>query len=149
MNIGGKILSIKGDKQLLYRGAKLKNTGWVYGLAIYTGQNTKIMKNSGQAIFKLSQIENKVNYALIGIFLSQLVMCFILAILYGVFRNDHEDSNTYIVWLDVAVAADSVLIFFSYLSLINTMIPISLVVSIEIVKVVQKYFIDSDELMFS
>jgi len=39
--------------------------------------------------------------------------------------------------------------FLSYFVLLNTMIPISLIVSIEIVKMSQSYFIDKDRLMFS
>ena len=46
MTIGGQTIVYEGDKQLLYRGARLKNTKWVYGLVIYTGRNTKIMMNS-------------------------------------------------------------------------------------------------------
>ena len=37
------------------------NTKWIYGLAIYTGVNTKIMKNSEASSSKMSQIEIKVN----------------------------------------------------------------------------------------
>lgn len=40
------IISISGDKQLLYRGTKLKNTKFIYGLVIYTGRNSKIILNS-------------------------------------------------------------------------------------------------------
>lgn len=39
-------LIFEGDKQLLYRGARLKNTKFIIGLCIYTGKNTKIMINS-------------------------------------------------------------------------------------------------------
>lgn len=41
-----RTISISGDKQLLYRGTKLKNTRLIYGLVIYTGKNTKIILNS-------------------------------------------------------------------------------------------------------
>lgn len=46
MKIENQNIVYEGDKQLLYRGAKLKNTKWVYGLVIYTGRNTKILMNS-------------------------------------------------------------------------------------------------------
>lgn len=56
MSIGENTMVIEGDKQLLYRGARLKNTKWVYGLVIYTGKNTKIMMNSDSSSVKMSQI---------------------------------------------------------------------------------------------
>jgi magnesium-transporting ATPase (P-type) len=43
----------------------------------------------------------------------------------------------------------SFLIFLSYLVLFNTMIPISLIVSLEIVKIVQGVFIQQDKLLFN
>ena len=42
----------------------------------------------------------------------------------------------------------SFLTFFSYFLLYNTMIPISLIVSLEFVKVFQSYFMQSDEEMY-
>lgn len=50
------VISISGDKQLLYRGTKLKNTKMVHGLVIYTGKNTKIILNSDSESEKMSQI---------------------------------------------------------------------------------------------
>lgn len=32
--------------QILLRGSSLKNTEYVYGIAIYTGHDTKVMMNS-------------------------------------------------------------------------------------------------------
>lgn len=44
--VSGEHIVLSGDKQLLYRGARLKNTKKIYGLVIYTGKNTKIILNS-------------------------------------------------------------------------------------------------------
>ena len=35
-----------GPDQMLLRGAQLRNTPWVYGLAIFTGHETKLMRNA-------------------------------------------------------------------------------------------------------
>lgn len=82
----GEVLTIEGDKQLLYRGTRLKNTKWIYGLAIYTGRNSKIIMNSKSAAEKMSQIEKKVNYILVLILIAQLVLCIVCAIGYGLIR---------------------------------------------------------------
>ena len=145
-----KIVSIEGDKQLLYRGTFLKNTKWIYGLAILTGRNTKIVMNSGTAAEKMSQIERKVNKILGFILCIQGTLCLVCAICYGVFRNRNIDRLDYINWpTQFNVGLDSFFIFLSYFVLLNTMIPISLIVSIEVVKFAQKIFIEKDHLLFS
>jgi len=35
-----------GPDQLLLRGAQLRNTPWVYGIVIFTGHETKLMRNA-------------------------------------------------------------------------------------------------------
>lgn len=145
----GENISFYKDKQLLYRGARLKNTKWIYGLCIYTGRNTKIMMNSDSSSEKMSQIEHKVNAVLGMILLFQLILCLIIAILAGVFISNHRFTDYYILFGTYSDGADAALIFCTYFVLINTMIPISLIVSIEIVKMSQSYFIDRDNLMYS
>lgn len=53
------------------------------------------------------------------------------------------------MWPSLPVAFDGFLIFLTYFVLLNTMIPISLIVSMEMVKMFQKYFIEKDKLMHS
>ena len=127
---GQETINYEKDRQLLYRGARLKNTKWIYGLAIYTGRNSKIMMNSDSSSEKMSQIEVKVNRILAIILCLQLVLCLIVAIFNAGFTSRFSDSDTYIDWSGNTVGADATLIFFTYFVLINTMIPISLVVSI-------------------
>ena len=78
-----------------------------------------------------------------------MILCFITAILDGVFVSNNAAAYTYISFGSYSVGLDAFLIFCSYFVLINTMIPISLIVSIEIVKFSQSYFIDKDRLMYS
>ena len=106
--------------------------------------------NSGSAANKMSQIEKKVNGILLIILCIQGVLCLVCSICYGVFRNQNIDRLDYINWPDqYPVALDSFFIFLSYFVLLNTMIPISLIVSIEMVKFAQKIFIEKDHLLFS
>jgi phospholipid-transporting ATPase len=35
-----------GPDQMLLRGAQIRNTPWVYGLAVFTGHETKLMRNA-------------------------------------------------------------------------------------------------------
>lgn len=97
----------------------------------------------------MSQIEIKVNYILGLILLLQIAMCLIMAILDGVFLSSNKANNTYIIFSTYTISTDAFLIWCTYMVLLNTMIPISLIVSIEIVKMSQSYFIDKDQLMYS
>ena len=70
------------------------------------------------------------NYIL-GIILGiQVVLCLICAILYGIYRNKYKEEDVYIDWPEYSVPLDGFINFLTYFVLLNTMIPISLVVSI-------------------
>jgi phospholipid-transporting ATPase len=42
---------------ILLRGTSLKNTEWIYGLVVYSGHDTRIMKNQSKTRTKLSKLE--------------------------------------------------------------------------------------------
>jgi magnesium-transporting ATPase (P-type) len=62
-NIGldaGNKIPMSADNFLL-RGCKLRNTQYIYGLVVFTGPETKIMKNSASAKYKFSTLEKLTN----------------------------------------------------------------------------------------
>jgi magnesium-transporting ATPase (P-type) len=47
--------------QFLLRGCKLRNTEYVIGMVVFTGPETKIMKNTAKAKYKFSTLEKMSN----------------------------------------------------------------------------------------
>jgi phospholipid-transporting ATPase len=61
-------------ENLILRSSVFSNTDWGYGIAIYTGQETKIQMNNRQAPSKMSKLEGNLNRAIIVIFVAQVVL---------------------------------------------------------------------------
>lgn len=53
-----------GPENILLRGCSLKNTEYVYGISVFTGHDTKVMRNSASAKYKFSSLEKKMNMAI-------------------------------------------------------------------------------------
>ena len=62
----GEMCSLDNDKMLL-RGCRLRNTRWCYGLVVFAGSDTKLMKNGGKTKFKQTHIDKLLNYLIIGV----------------------------------------------------------------------------------
>lgn len=73
--------------ELLLRGCAIRNTSWIIGLVVFTGADTKIMLNGGDAPTKRSKIEVETNFNVIVNFMVLLVMCTIAAIFSGLYDN--------------------------------------------------------------
>lgn len=74
--------------------------------------------------------------------------CTTSAVLCSWWLNNEGYKHYYVYQPDWDNSQLSLIAFFSYFLLYNTMIPISLVVSLEFVKVFQCYFINKDEDMY-
>lgn len=55
------------NEKILLRGCVLRNTKWCYGLVIFAGKDTKLMMNSGKAMFKRTNIDRLMNILIIGV----------------------------------------------------------------------------------
>lgn len=126
----------------------MANTKWIVAVCTYTGDNTKIMLNSQKGRVKMSHLEGRINKLVIYIVLVQLVICSFIAVCTQVWQTT-KFFDDYVLELPKPAAYYTTLSFGSYFVLLNTLLPISLSVSLEVCKVVQGYIIGEDVAMYS
>ncbi|OBZ69638.1 hypothetical protein A0H81_10594 [Grifola frondosa] len=63
-----------GPDQLLLRGAQIRNTPWAYGLVVFTGHETKLMRNATAAPIKRTAVERQVNVHIVFLFIFLLAL---------------------------------------------------------------------------
>jgi phospholipid-transporting ATPase len=146
---------------LLLAGAFLRNTEWIIGISVYTGKDTKLRQNMMDRKYKQSHIDRRSNFYIIIVLIFQFFLCFSAAIASGVWVSKHitkvytrQEDHTYIRYSDSYTiynqgGSQGVLGYFTYFLLLNTMLPISLVVSMEILKLAQGFFMMLDLNMYS
>ncbi|KAF1879427.1 hypothetical protein Lal_00005893 [Lupinus albus] len=146
-------------QQILLRGSKLKNTEYIYGVVIFTGPDTKVMQNSTDPPSKRSKIEKKMDKIIYILFSSLILISFVSSLFFGVETKRDISDGRYRRWYllpsDSTVFYDprnatfaAILHFLTALMLYGYLIPISLYVSIELVKVLQSTFINRDQEMY-
>jgi len=73
--------------QILLRGSSLRNTEYIYGIALYTGHDTKIMQNSSKSRSKHSKIELAMNRYIVLSILIQVSVCLFAATYTVIWQN--------------------------------------------------------------
>ncbi|KAG9353768.1 hypothetical protein JZ751_011891 [Albula glossodonta] len=135
------------NERILLRGCTLRNTDWCYGLVLFAGPDTKLMQNCGKTIFKRTSIDRLMNMLIFG-FLA--FMCTILAIGNAIW--EYQEGSVFTVFLprDEGVNGpfSAFLTFWSYVIILNTVVPISLYVSVEIIRLGNSFYIDWDRKMY-
>ncbi|XP_064419217.1 phospholipid-transporting ATPase IA isoform X1 [Latimeria chalumnae] len=132
-----------GPDQILLRGAQLRNTQWIHGLVVYTGHDTKLMQNSTSPPLKLSNVERITNLQILILFCILLIMSLICAIGSAIWTGRHSNGDWYLD-LNYGGASNFGLNFLTFIILFNNLIPISLLVTLEVVKFIQAFFINWD-----
>ncbi|XP_068582105.1 phospholipid-transporting ATPase IC [Cebidichthys violaceus] len=138
------------NEHVLLRGTVLRNTEFAYGLAVYTGADTKIMRNCGKLRVKRTRTERVFNRVVMGIVLSVLLTALLLAIGAGVFSSwvmSHTGTLSPMV-VDGNPVYTGFLVFWSYIILLSPAMPISLYISFEVIHSVHSLFIGWDMEMY-
>lgn len=87
-------ISIDVD-QILLRGSSLRNTEYVYGIAVYTGHDTKIMMNSTRSRSKMSKLEVYMNRYIIQSIFIQFTVCLLAAVYTEVWTEIDNNMGRY------------------------------------------------------
>eukprot|EP00002_Diphylleia_rotans_P038240 TRINITY_DN867_c0_g1_i12.p1 TRINITY_DN867_c0_g1~~TRINITY_DN867_c0_g1_i12.p1 ORF type:complete len:1187 (+),score=232.09 TRINITY_DN867_c0_g1_i12:63-3623(+) len=135
------------SKMFLPRGSMMKNTEWAIGVAVFTGPETKLMMNSSQAPIKRTSVEISTNHQILMILAVEVVIC-VFGTLMSSLTNEDMRSDHWYLQLENTNFDYIIRSFFTFLILFNSMIPISLYVTMEMVKVIQGYFINNDRQMY-
>ncbi|XP_057675656.1 phospholipid-transporting ATPase ID-like [Corythoichthys intestinalis] len=149
LTVDGQMYSLDNDRVLL-RGCSVRNTEWCFGLVIFGGPDTKLMQNSGKTTFKRTGIDHLMNVLVLCIFVFLLSICSVLAIGHAVWET--KQGSVFAVFLppepDIEAPVSSFLSFWSYVILLNTVVPMSLFVSVEAIRLVNSFYIDWDRKMY-
>uniref|UniRef100_A0A8C1YVR3 Phospholipid-transporting ATPase n=1 Tax=Cyprinus carpio TaxID=7962 RepID=A0A8C1YVR3_CYPCA len=132
-----------GPDQILLRGAQLRNTQWIHGIVVYTGHDTKLMQNSTFPPLKLSNVERITNFQILMLFGCLLAISLVCSIGQTIWKYQYGNDAWYMD-LNYGGAANFGLNFLTFIILFNNLIPISLLVTLEVIKFVQAFFINWD-----
>ncbi|KAI8095529.1 hypothetical protein BDF21DRAFT_406112 [Thamnidium elegans] len=130
--------------KLLLRGAQLRNTSWIYAIVVFTGHETKLMLNSSKKPTKASNVTRITNRNILYLF-TMLVMMSILCSVGNLVTSTKAGNHwSYLQIQEKERAKEFGLCILTFMILFNSFIPISLMVTMEIVKFVQSVMIDND-----
>ncbi|GBE62487.1 probable phospholipid-transporting ATPase IA isoform X2 [Babesia ovata] len=137
--------------QMLLRGCKLRNTGWAMGIVIYTGHETKIYKNIPKAPHKVSNLNRIMVRLTFIVWVFQIALCSVAAC-WTVYRHKYglDELLPYLQGEDLSYGTVRVFVisFFSWIAISATFVPISTIVSMNIARIAQAFFIHSDTDMY-
>ncbi|XP_076004758.1 phospholipid-transporting ATPase VA [Genypterus blacodes] len=136
-------------ENLLLRGCTIRNTEEAVGIVIYAGHETKAMLNNNGPRYKRSKLERQMNVDVFWCVIILLVMCLFAAVGHGLWMFQYGDKRPVFDVLspdgtDISPIMSAIYLFLTLIIVFQVLIPISLFVSIEIVKICQVYFIHHD-----
>ncbi|XP_066552074.1 phospholipid-transporting ATPase IC [Amia ocellicauda] len=150
------VLQWRGGRHLLdgqcvlLRGCVLRNTDTAYGLALYTGADTKILQNSGRFLVKKSHVELLLNRAVIAIVLLLLGTALLLAVGAGVSAGGVWGSSGPLagMWWGQVPVYTAFLTFWGYIILLGPAMPMALYITFEVIHLLHSLLISWDLEMY-
>ncbi|CCE27051.1 related to ATPase II [Claviceps purpurea 20.1] len=135
---------------LLLRGCHLRNTEWILGVVVFTGHDTRIMMNAGITPSKRARIAREMNFNVICNFGILLIMCLLAGFINAVAWSKTNASLHFFEYDSIGGSApiSGFITFWAAIILFQNLVPISLYITLEIVRTLQAVFIFSDAKMY-
>ncbi|CAM9776695.1 unnamed protein product [Choristocarpus tenellus] len=148
---GGKQVSLTGNN-LLLRGCQLRNTDWVCGAVVYAGRETKIQMNAGNPPMKTSALKSSMDRETLRVLAIQALCCLVAGVGASIWVATPAVKGMDFLWgpddsLPNA-ALTAFLRFWSFIIIFTNFIPISLLVTVDMVKFFQSLLLMWDICMF-
>jgi len=139
-----------GINNMLLRGCTLRNTEWVVGIVAFTGEETKIMLNSGITPSKRAKISKDLNWDVAYNFVILFIMCLSAGIVEGWTWSKPNTSIKYFEFGSYggSPGMNGFITFWAAIILLQNLVPISLYITLEIIRTAQAFFIYSDVYMY-
>ena len=133
---------------MLLRGCNLRNTEWVLAIVVFTGFDTKIMLNAGMTPSKRSRVARELNWNVVYNFVILFIMCLVSGTVQGTAWAKGSSSLDFFDYPSENPALEGFITFWAAVILFQNLVPISLFISLEIIKTLQAFFIYSDVHMY-
>ncbi|KAL2022829.1 hypothetical protein VTK56DRAFT_4360 [Thermocarpiscus australiensis] len=144
VTVGGETLPLTLN-EVVYRGCTIRNTASVTGMVINTGEETKIRMNANRHPHaKKPALEAMANRIVITLVVYVIVLVAACSGGYAVWQRTYERFAWYLTGLSVPYSH----IIMGFAIQFNNVIPLSLYVTLEIVKLGQMFLLNSDIEMY-
>ncbi|NXU41547.1 AT8B3 ATPase, partial [Drymodes brunneopygia] len=145
----GRSHALDGERILL-RGCRVRNTALCYGLVLYAGFDSKIMRNCGKIKRKKTKLDHMMDRLVVVIFLVLLVTSLGLAVASGFWARTFQEKHGYLAALykHTSPAQQGFLNFWGFTILLSIIIPMSMYITFEFIYLVNSCFINWDLEMY-
>ncbi|KFV62352.1 putative phospholipid-transporting ATPase IK, partial [Dryobates pubescens] len=145
----GESFSLDSERILL-RGCRLRNTDLCYGLVLYAGFDSKIMRNCGKIQRKKTKLDRLMDRLVIIIFLVLLLTSLCLAVASGLWAKTFQENHSYLsaLYQHTTPAQQAFFSFWGFTILLSIIIPMSMYITFEFVYLVNSFFINWDLEMY-
>ncbi|KAK4708304.1 hypothetical protein R3W88_029229 [Solanum pinnatisectum] len=134
-------------KNTILQSCYLRNTEWACGVAVYTGNETKLGMSRGIPEPKLTAMDAMIDKLTGAIFVFQIVVVIVLGIAGNVWKDTEAGKLWYVQYPNEGPWYELLVIPLRFELLCSIMIPISIKVSLDLVKSLYAKFIDWDNEM--